>query len=56
MQAEALLHAIAREFEGDHAATDAARVAWLPGSLNKKYEHDFLVTAKKSDRSHLPRA
>ena len=42
-QAEALLHAIARQFDGDHAATDSARVLRVPGFLNKKYEQDFLV-------------
>jgi hypothetical protein len=44
-QAEALLHALACEFDGDHAATDSARVLRVPGFLNKKYEQDFLVTA-----------
>jgi hypothetical protein len=43
-QAEALLHALAREFDGDHAATDSARVLRLPGFTNKKYEQDFQVT------------
>jgi hypothetical protein len=43
-QAEALLHALAREFDGDHAATDSARVLRLPGFANKKYEQDFQVT------------
>jgi RepB DNA-primase from phage plasmid len=50
-QAESLLHAIAREFDGDHAATDAARVLRLPGFMNKKYDQDFLVSAQQhSDR------
>jgi RepB DNA-primase from phage plasmid len=44
--AEALLHAIAREFDGDQAATDAARVLRVPGFLNKKYDQDFLVSAQ----------
>jgi RepB DNA-primase from phage plasmid len=44
--AETLLHALAREFDGDHAATDAARVLRLPGFLNKKYDPDFLVSAR----------
>jgi hypothetical protein len=49
--AETLLHAIAREFDGDHAATDAARVLRVPGFMNKKYDQDFLVSAKHySDR------
>lgn len=43
-QAEALLHALAREFDGDHAATDSARVLRLPGFSNKKYEQNFMVT------------
>jgi RepB DNA-primase from phage plasmid len=42
-EAEALLHAMARQFDGDRAATDSARVLRLPGFLNKKYEQDFLV-------------
>ena len=49
--AEALLHAIAREFDADRAATDAARVLRVPGFLNKKYDQDFLVSAQhRSDR------
>jgi hypothetical protein len=43
-EAEGLLHALAREFDGDHAATDSARVLRLPGFANKKYEQDFQVT------------
>jgi RepB DNA-primase from phage plasmid len=55
-QAEALLHAVAREFEGDQAATDAARVLRVPGFMNKKYDQDFLVTAKwRSDRIYSAR-
>ena len=46
-QAETLLHAIAREFDGDQAATDAARVLRVPGFMNKKYDHDFLVSAQQ---------
>jgi len=42
-QAEALLHALAHQFEGDPAATDSTRVLRLPGFANKKYEEDFLV-------------
>jgi RepB DNA-primase from phage plasmid len=54
-QAEALLHALAREFDGDHAATDAARVLRLPGFHNKKYDQDFLVTATwQTDRIYHP--
>jgi len=44
--AETLLHAIAREFDGDQAATDAARVLRVPGFVNKKYDQDFLVSAQ----------
>jgi RepB DNA-primase N-terminal domain len=55
-QAENLLHAIAREFDGDQAATDAARVLRVPGFANKKYDHDFLVSAKHySDRIYTAR-
>ena len=55
-QAESLLHAIAREFDGDQAATDAARVLRVPGFMNKKYDEDFLVSAKKlSDRIYHAR-
>ena len=46
VEAEALLHAMAREFDADKAATDAARVLRLPGFLNKKYQQDFLVSAR----------
>jgi hypothetical protein len=50
-QAEALLHAMAREFDADIAATDAARVLRVPGFLNKKYHQDFLVSARlQTDR------
>src|SRR6266404_3600985 len=50
------LRAIAREFDGDQAATDAARVLRLPGFLNKKYEQDFLVSAQRhSDRIYHAR-
>ncbi len=45
--AETLLHALAREFGGDPAATDASRVLRLPGFANKKYEAEFYVTARK---------
>jgi hypothetical protein len=46
-EAESLLHAIAREFGGDPAATDATRVLRVPGFANKKYETDFYVEARK---------
>ena len=55
-QAETLLHAIAREFDGDQAATDAARVLRVPGFMNKKYDQDFLVSAQRhSDRIYHAR-
>jgi len=46
-EAEALLQAMAREFGGDPAATDATRVLRVPGFANKKYETDFYVEARK---------
>jgi hypothetical protein len=46
-EAEALLHALAREFGGDPAATDATRVLRLPGFANKKYDADFYVEARR---------
>ncbi len=46
-EAESLLHAMAREFGGDPAATDATRVLRLPGFANKKYETGFYVQARK---------
>ena len=46
-EAEALLHALAREFGGDPAATDATRVLRLPGFANKKYDTDFYVEARR---------
>jgi hypothetical protein len=54
-EAETLLHALAREFGGDPAATDATRVLRLPGFANKKYESDFYVEARKdsSETYHL---
>jgi hypothetical protein len=56
VQAEALLRAIAREFDGDHAATDAARVLRVPGFMNKKYDQDFLASAQHhSDRIYHAR-
>lgn len=47
-EAEELLHAMAREFAGDPAATDATRVLRLPGFANKKYRTDFYVEARKA--------
>src|SRR6266566_1790734 len=46
-EAEGLLHAIAHEFGGDPAATDATRVLRLPDFANKKYETDFYVEARR---------
>jgi hypothetical protein len=46
-EAEGLLHAMAHEFRGDPAATDATRVLRLPGFANKKYETDFYVEARR---------
>jgi hypothetical protein len=52
-EAEALLRALAREFGGDTAATDATRVLRLPGFANKKYDTNFYVEAQKhSDETH----
>jgi hypothetical protein len=45
-EAEALNHAMVREFDGDPAATDSTRVLRLPGFANKKYEKDFYVQAR----------
>src|SRR5579862_1444885 len=45
-EAEALQHAMAREFGGDPAATDSTRVLRLPGFANKKYDQDFYVKAR----------
>jgi len=44
-EAEALQHAMAREFGSDPAATDSTRVLRLPGFANKKYHRDFYVQA-----------
>jgi hypothetical protein len=46
-EAEGLLRAMAREFGGDPAATDATRVMRVPGFANKKYEADFYVEARR---------
>jgi hypothetical protein len=46
-EAEGLLHAMAREFGGDPAATDATRVLRLPGFANKKYATNFYVEARR---------
>ena len=54
-EAEGLLRAMARDFGGDPAATDATRVLRLPGFANKKYETDFYVEARQesSETYHL---
>src|SRR6202162_2744401 len=46
-EAEGLLHAMASEFGGDPAATDATRVLRVPGFANKKYDRDFYVEARR---------
>ena len=51
--AEALQHAMVREFGDDPAATDSTRVLRLPGFANKKYERDFYVQASvESTQTH----
>ena len=54
-EAEALNHAMVREFDGDPAATDSTRVLRLPGFANKKYESDFYVQvrAESTQTYHL---
>jgi hypothetical protein len=55
-QAESLLYKIANHFGGDPAATDCARVLRLPGFMNRKYEHQFIVqVVQESDRMYGPR-
>src|SRR5580692_6124917 len=55
-EAEGLLHAMAREFGGDPAATDATRVLRVAGFANKKYDTDFYVEARKeSPQIYHPR-
>src|SRR5258708_10870738 len=46
-EAEGLLHAMARDFGGDPAATDATRALRVPGFANKKYETNFYVEARR---------
>jgi len=46
-EAEGLLHAMAREFGGDPAATDATRVLRVPDFANKKYDTNFYVEARR---------
>mgnify|MGYP001240626234 CR=1 FL=1 len=52
-QAEAMLRTMAREFGGDPAATDAARVLRLPGLHNKKFREPVSVNGSRlSDAVH----
>jgi hypothetical protein len=47
---------MANHFGGDPAATDSARVLRLPGFMNRKYEHQFIVqVVQESDRTYGPR-
>jgi len=54
-EAEKLLQAMAREFGGDPAATDATRVLRVPGFANKKYDTNFYVEARResTETHHL---
>jgi hypothetical protein len=55
-QAEAFLHALAHEFDGDPAATDSTRVLRLPGFANRKYEKEFQVAVHAhTDRTYHAR-
>jgi hypothetical protein len=45
-QAEALQHAMVREFGGDPAATDSTRVLRLPNFVNRKYDTEHTVRAQ----------
>jgi len=57
-QAESLLRALANQFGGDRAATDATRVLRMPGFVNHKYPDGpaFLIQARQeSDRVHTLR-
>ena len=57
-QAESLLRALASQFGGDPAATDATRVLRMPGFVNHKYAGgpEFLVEARQeSNRVHTLR-
>jgi hypothetical protein len=54
-QAETVLRALARKFNGDPAATDSTRVLRLPGFRNHKYDDLFTVRAElRSDRVYNP--
>lgn len=55
-QAEDFLHALARQFDGDPAATDSTRVLRLPGFANKKYDDDFRIRVHShTDGTYRPR-
>ena len=54
-QAEAFLHALAREFDGDPAATDSTRVLRLPGFANKKVRGGLSGNSPSPRRPHLSR-
>jgi len=45
-EAEVLIQAMVREFDGDPAATDSTRVLRLPGFANKNYATDFYVQVR----------
>lgn len=46
-EAEDLQRRMAREFGADRAATDSARVLRLPTFVNRKYERQHIVTARR---------
>ena len=46
-EAEDLQRRMAREFRGDLAATDSTRVLRLPTFVNKKYQKEHIVTARR---------
>ena len=55
-EAQAMLRAMANQFGGDPAATDATRLLRLPGFANRKYDADFIVQAHhESDAVHHAR-
>jgi hypothetical protein len=46
-EAEALLHSLANQFDGDRAATDSTRVLRLTGFANRKLSEEFIVQARQ---------
>jgi hypothetical protein len=55
-EAEALLHTLSRQFDGDPAATDSTRVLRLPGFPNRKLSEEFIVQARhESNAVYTPR-